>query len=205
MYDGPDLPTTDLPEDHTGLEPSPEPLDETKISTQILGYETTCHGSRGSYDWFCGSDVTRRPARFQFHTSPPQSSPTSALIQISNLLASPQSPNLHIASPFPIFNPFFYSHPSPCFPQSPHTRFPTLTLLSRPQPYQSPPLLIVPLTFIHLSPSLLTASSSPHTFPHGPCLHPSPSNPNSHSPSPPCLQTIIIHAPAVSMCAMFST
>ncbi|KAK2179060.1 hypothetical protein NP493_516g00001 [Ridgeia piscesae] len=47
MYDGPDLPSADLPEDHTGLEPSPVPLDASKISTHIQGYETTCHGSRG--------------------------------------------------------------------------------------------------------------------------------------------------------------
>ena len=49
MYDGPDLPSADLPEDHTGLEPSPVPLDASKISTHIQGYETTCHGSRGEY------------------------------------------------------------------------------------------------------------------------------------------------------------
>ncbi|KAI0218715.1 hypothetical protein LSAT2_029584 [Lamellibrachia satsuma] len=55
MYDGPDLPSADLPEDHTGLEPMAMPLDASKISTHILGYETTCHSSRD-----CGPSESMR-------------------------------------------------------------------------------------------------------------------------------------------------
>ena len=126
MYDGPDLPSTDLPEDHTGLEPSPEPLDATKISTQILGYETTCHGSRGMTHWFLGSDVTDHSMSgpspipylttidplqqrhvyhsmsgvLQFRTSPAQSSHLCT------------RPHFHITS---IFSPLPHLHSLPVF------------------------------------------------------------------------------------------
>lgn len=38
MYDGPDMPTTDLPEDHCGPEPVHAPLDVSRLA-KIPGYE----------------------------------------------------------------------------------------------------------------------------------------------------------------------
>ena len=48
MYDGPDLPSTDLPEDHLAPEPQPLPLDVTRLC-KIEGYEHVGYHLNGQY------------------------------------------------------------------------------------------------------------------------------------------------------------
>ena len=49
MYEGPDLPSTDLPEDHSADEPQRLPLDVTKLQT-VSGYENAaCHTQFSEY------------------------------------------------------------------------------------------------------------------------------------------------------------
>ena len=48
MYDGPDLPAADLPEDHEGLEPTPLPVDVSKINIKVTGYDTPSQQRTGT-------------------------------------------------------------------------------------------------------------------------------------------------------------
>jgi len=48
MYDGPDLPSADIPEDLTGPEPQTVPLDVSLLQ-RVSGYETVSYYADGMY------------------------------------------------------------------------------------------------------------------------------------------------------------
>ena len=50
MYDGPDVPSADLPEDITGPEPQTVPLDVSTLH-KVPGYETVGYYADGKYIW----------------------------------------------------------------------------------------------------------------------------------------------------------
>ena len=143
MYDGPDLPSADLPEDHTGLEPMAMPLDASKISTHILGYETTCHSSRGDSSVMCLVSFhvcfLCHLIRFDLHNPLPIFTAPSPSIQPHPIYTTPSIKNLsHLHNPFPIYTMHLHlasTQPPPIYTTPSPSTQPLIYIIPSPQPH----------------------------------------------------------------------
>ena len=92
MYDGPDVPSTDLPEDITGPEPQTVPLDVSTLH-KVPGYETVGYYADGEWSRsIIGSfQVGRRTLSLQGHPPLFQGQTTELQICIEERLCQPSA------------------------------------------------------------------------------------------------------------------